>query len=264
MVSKGVIGGMMVISVLLAAMPVQADSTLKVRGSDGLNSTIQVRNGKGRLNVDGMSEYLVYDSRSGTITYVEPQQQQYTQVTAAELEATMQKAASMKKSILPYMDGVLAGLPEEQRKIIEQRMGSLMGAPAAGKPADIRTIDRGKHSFAGLRCKATGILKNGRPAAEVCMATVPGGKLSRRDFATLEALVDYSRTIAGTAGGMLGDLGKQLEIFAVELNGVPVAVRDIEHGRRYQVTTVSNAQLPDARFNGHGQFRKLEITALLR
>ena len=264
MVSRGIIGGLLMITALLAAMPAQSDTTLNVRGSDGLNSTIQVRNGKGRMSVDGMSEYLVYDSRTGTITYVEPGQQQYTQVSMAELEATMQTAASMKDSMRPYIDSVLAGLSAEQRKMIERRMGGLVGAPAAGKPAGITTVDRGWYTFAGLRCKATGILKNGHPAAEVCMAMAPGGKLSDRDFAVLEALVDFSRTIAGTAGGMLGDLGEQLELLAVELDGVPIAVRDLEHGKRYQVTAVSNARLYDSGFNGHGRFRKQDITALLR
>ena len=65
---------------MLTAIPVHADTTLKVHGSDGLKSTIQVRNGKGRMSSDDRREYLLYDSGTGTITYVEPKQQQYTQL----------------------------------------------------------------------------------------------------------------------------------------------------------------------------------------
>ena len=264
MVSRGIIGGVLAISVLLAAKPTQADITLKVSGSDGLNPTIQVRNGKGRMSADGMSEYLIYDSRTETITYVEPQQQQYTQVTVQELEATVQMAESMKQSVAPYMDNMLAGLSAQQRERIEQRMGGIVSAPAAGKPAAIRTVPRGRHTIAGLRCQATGIVKNGRPAAEVCMAKAASGKLSAQDFATLELFVTLSRNLAGTVSGLLGDVGAQIELFAIELDGIPVAVRDIEHGKRYQVTAVSNVVLPDAQFYGHGKYQKRAMPALFR
>ena len=267
MVPSCIIGGMVAITVTLAAMPVHADATLKVRGSDGLESTIQVRNGKGRMSSYGRGEYLLYDSMTGTITYVEPKQQQYTQLTAAELEATVQTAANIKQSMAPYMANILAGLPAEQRKMIEQRMGGMPGAPAAGNPVktvDIRTVDRGRHTIAGLSCKASGILKNGRPAAEVCMVTAASGQLSNRDFSTLEALVMFSRSMAGTASGLLGDMAEQLELLAVELDGVPIAVHDIEHGKRYQVTAVSNAALPDVLFNGYGRFQKQKMPNLFR
>lgn len=267
MVSRCITGIMAAASIMLAAMPLAADTTLRVQGSDGLKSTIQVRNGKGRMSSEGMGEYLLYDSGSGTITYVEPQRQQYTQLTAAELEGLVQAAAGIKQSVAPYMANLLAGLPAEQRSMIEQRLGGMPGAPAAGKPAkavNIRTVDRGRHIFAGLHCQASGILKNDRPAAEVCMATAASGQLSSRDFATLEALVSLSRSMAGSASSLLGSLAAQVELMAIELDGVPIAVRDIENGRHYQVTAVSNAVLSDALFNGYGRFQRQAMPSLLR
>lgn len=264
MISSCIIGIMMTAIIMLAAMPVQGDITLNVRGSDGLKSTIQVRNGTGRISSESRKEYLLYDSGTGTITYVEPHQQQYTQLTAAELQATVQTAASVKQSMAPYMADILAGLPAAQREMIEQRMGSIPAAPAAGRPVTLRTVDRGLHTIAGLRCQSSGILKNGRPAAEVCMATTASGKLSNRDFATLEALVVLSRNMAGTASALLGDLAEPLKLLATELDGVPIAVRDIEHGKQYQVTAVSNATLSDAYFNSYGNFQKQAIPNLFR
>lgn len=266
-VSRCITGAMVAVAVMLAALPAHADITLNIRGSDGLQSTIQVRNGKGRMSSEGRGEYLLYDGGTRTITYVEPQQQQYTQLTAAELEAMVKTAANIKQSMAPYMENILAGLPAEQRHMIEQRMGGLPGAPAAGrraKPDDISTVDRGWRSIAGLRCQASGILKNGRPAAEICMATAASGKLSTRDFATLESLVMLSRNLAGSASGLLGGMAEQFELLAIELDGVPLAVRDIEHGKRYQVTAVSNAALSDALFNGYGKFQQQEMPGLLR
>ena len=267
MVSRCITSGLLALSIMLTAVPVSADTTLKVQGSDGMKSTIQVRNGKGRVSSEGRGEYLLYDSGTRTITYVEPIARQYTQLTAAELEAMVQTAAGIKQSVAPYMANLLAGLPAEQRRMIEQRMGAIPGAPAAGKSvqsADIRTVDRGQHTIAGLRCQASGILKNGRPTAEVCMATAASGQLSSRDFATLEALVTLSRSMAGSASGLLGGMAAQFELMAIELDGVPVAVRDLENNKRYQVTAVSNAALSDALFNGYGGFKKQAMPSLFR
>jgi hypothetical protein len=267
MTSKYIIYGIAVALAMLAVMPTHADTTLGIQGSDGLNTSIQIRNGKGRISSVGRKDYLLYDSGTKIITYVEPDYQQYTQVTAAELEATIQAAASVKEAVTPYVAGMLAGLSEEQRNIVEQRMGVMPGAPAAGepvKPVDIRIVDQGKQTIAGLQCQASSLLKNGHAVAEVCMATSASGKLSTRDFATLETLVKLSRSMANNANGMLGGMGEQAELLAVELDGIPVNVRDIEHGKYYHVTAVSNAVLSDVLFNDYGKFQKRGMQHLLQ
>ena len=146
MTSKCIICGIAVALAMLAVMPAHADTTLGIQGSDGLNTSIQIRNGKGRISSGGRKDYLLYDSGTKIITYVEPDYQQYTQVTAAEFEAAVQAAASVKETVAPYVAGMLAGLSEEQRNMVEQRMGAMLVAPAAGepvKPVDIRIVDQG-------------------------------------------------------------------------------------------------------------------------
>lgn len=96
------------------------------------------------------------------------------------------------------------------------------------------------------------------------MVTAPGGKLSKQDFTTLEALVALSRSMAGTAGGLLGGMVEQFDLLAADLHGVPVAVRDMEQGNRYQVVAVSNVALSDRLFNGYGMFQKQAVPDLLR
>ena len=267
MVSRRIIGGIATVAVLLTAQPASADATLIVQGSDGLRSMIQLRGGKGKMSAAGVDEYVVYDAGSRTFTYVEPAQRQYTQVTEAELQSGLQTAAGIRETVAPYMADMLAGLPPEQRRMIEQRMGAFPGAPAAGsKPqADqVKTVARGSHIIAGLQCEASGIVKNGQPAAEVCMATGPSGKLSKQDFDTLQAMVSFSRGMAGSAGSMLGAQAKQLDFLVTDIDGVPVAVRDLESGKRYEVTAVSNAALSDGLFNGYGGFQQRELPGLLR
>jgi hypothetical protein len=267
MASKGFICGIAVALAAFAVMPAHADATLEIQGSDGLNTSIQIRNGKGRISSNGRGDYLLYDSGTKIITYVEPGYQQYTQMTVADIESAVQAATSIKETVAPYMNDILAGLPAEQRNMVEQRMGSILGAPAAGKPVkpvDISIVDQGKQTVAGLQCQASSLVKNGKTVAEICMATAASGKLSSQDFSTLKTLVTLSRSMAGHANSMLGGMGEQAELLAVELDGIPVNVKDLEHGKFYHVTTVSDAALSDALFNGYGKFKKQGMQHLLR
>lgn len=251
---------------LLLVSAAHADTTLVVQGSDGLSSTIQVRNGLGRLTTAGQDEYLIYDAGASVITYVEPRERRYTQVSRQQLEANMKTVNDIQTAVQPYMSGMLASLPPAQRRMIEQRMGGALSPPAAGEGAapEVRTIDRGSHTIAGLRCQSSGIVKNGVPAAEVCMATEASGKLSREDFETLEALATFSRGMASSAGSILGDIATQFQFMATHVEGVPIAVRDLEHERRYQVTSVSDSMLSDALFQGYEHLEKREMPALMR
>ena len=266
MIPRCITGFITTAAIILSPLPVHADATLVVQGSDGLQSTIQLRNGKGKMSASGMDEYVIYDAGAGTVTYVEPQERRYTQISEAVLAASVQAAANLQQAAEPYLARMLAGMTQEQRRMIEQRMGAVLGPPAAGHNASagIKTVARGSHTIAGLRCKSSGIMKNGRPAAEVCMATEASGKLSQQDFATLEAMVAFSRGMASTAKGMLGDFAGQLEFLATEIDGVPLAVRDLENNRRYQVTAVTNSALSETLFNGYDGYQRQEMPTLLR
>ena len=267
MLSRRIISSIATIAFLLAAQSAGADATLIVQGSDGLKSMIHLRGGKGKMSAAGMDEYVVYDAASRSITYVEPARRQYTRVSEAELQAGLKTAAGIRESVAPYMADMLAGLPPAQRRMIEQRMGAFPGAPAAGsKPQtdQVETVARGMHIIAGLQCRASGIVKNGRPAAEVCMATAPSGKLSKQDFETLHSMVSFSRSLAGTAGSMLGEQAKQFDFLVTDIDGVPVAVHDLVSGKRYEVTAVSDTVLSDGLFSGYGGFQQQEMPGLLR
>ncbi len=256
-----------VVSAMLVALPVYPDATLTLGGSDGLESTILIRGDKGRISSADRSEYLLFDRQAQTIVFVEPALRQYTQLTVAELETMVETAAMVKETVAPFMADILASLPEEQRAAIEQRIGGMTGSPAAGAPArdaDISTVARGKRVFSGLTCEASEIIKNNRPSMQVCMATSAGGALSAADFSMLESLVDISRSVAGTAGSMLGNMHEPVELLTADLKGVPLSVHDMEKGTRYQLTSISDAELSDTLFLDYEKLSRKDVPVLLR
>ena len=124
MIPRCITGFITTAAIILSPLPVHADATLVVQGSDGLQSTIQLRNGKGKMSASGMDEYVIYDAGAGTVTYVEPQERRYTQISEAVLAASVQAAANLQQAAEPYLARMLAGMTQEQRRMIKQRMGA--------------------------------------------------------------------------------------------------------------------------------------------
>jgi hypothetical protein len=252
---------------MFMALPAYADATLTLGGPNGPDSTIFIRGDKGRISSADRMEYLLYDRGAQTIVFVEPAVQQYTRMTVAELEAMVQKAAMVKETVAPFMADLLAGLPEEQRAAIEQRIGGIPESPAAGVPAgsaDIRTVARGKRVFFGLTCEAREIIRNNRPVMQVCMATGGGGQLSAADFSMLESLMDISRRVAVTAGSLIGDMNQPVDLLAADLQGVPLSFHDMDNGTRYQLTSINDAELSETLFLGFEKFNRKDMPVLLR
>lgn len=268
MINKYYFASLVTATVSLGASPVVADVTLVLKGTHGHDSTIQVKNGVGRMSNAGWDQYTLFDAGTETMTHVDPKQQRYMPMTKERLEENMQAAANMQKSMAPHIDEIRAGLselPEDQRKMIEQRMEGLMGAPAAGKPAEpvtIKTVPRGTETIAGLECQLYDVLKNDQHVGEVCLATASSGKISPEDFETLEAMMAFTRNMASMATDMMGKAGSQKEMLSVDLKGVPIAVKDSVGGNEYQVVSVSDETLPDDLFSGYQKFQKQEMPSL--
>jgi len=53
-------------------------------------------------------------------------------------------------------------------------------------------------------------------------------------------------------------------LLAVELEGIPVNVKDIEHGKYYHVTSVTDAALSASLFDGYEKFQKQGMQNLLK
>jgi hypothetical protein len=268
MINKYYFSSLAAATVILTASPLVADVTLVLKGTHGHDSTIQVKNGTGRMSNAGWDQYTLFDTRTETMIHVDPKQQRYMSMTKERLEENMQAAANLQKSMAPHLEEIRAGLselPEEQRKMIEQRMEGMMGAPAAGKPSDpvtMKMFSRGTDTIAGLECQLNDVLKDDQRVGEVCLATAASGKVSQEDFETLEAMMAFSRNMASMATDMMGKAGSQKEMLPLDLNGVPIAVKDSVAGNEYQVVSVSDEMLPDDLFSGYQKFQKQEMPSL--
>jgi hypothetical protein len=84
---------------------------------------------------------------------IDPREKTYTEMTFAEMEAMMKKASGKMDAKMAEMQKQLAGMPEEQRKMVEKMMGDKMKGMGVAKDAKINVKNTGdKKTISGFSC----------------------------------------------------------------------------------------------------------------
>ncbi len=126
----------------------------KVQAENGMETIMTYIEGDMVKNVMPNGSYMIIDLTKREMIEVTPHKKQYSIIKIDEMKKEMDQAMSKLKE-------QLAGLPPEQRAMIEQ----MMGAKPAGSVSVKKT---GQHAkVAGFKAEQYKILKNGRPVVEV-------------------------------------------------------------------------------------------------
>jgi hypothetical protein len=252
-----------VAAAVAVASSVRADTTLVVQGGDG-RSTIQVSNGMGRMDTPD-NNYLLYDSKRNLVIHVEPADGGYTELDEAQITQMAQMANSMRTQLAPHMEAMkaqLANLPPQQRAMIEQSMGAMMGPQQPAAEAPITVVRKGAGNVAGIACQMNELMQDGKHVGQACIATSAGGKLSAADFQTLEAMMGFLRRMASQASSIMGSMGKQVMLLKTDLAGVPLSAQGTGPNEKFEVTSVSNEKLAANLFTDYQSLRKKTIPGL--
>ncbi len=151
----------------------------------------------------------------------------------------------------------LKNLPPEQRAMIEQRMGGManFGAMESKPPVKVTTVKRGSDKIAGFKCQRYDVLNDQQQVADVCVASEPDAGMSKADFSTVNSAMKFMRDMAERAQKLsVGMGGPQMSMGDVD--GVPVAAKDLQNGREFKLVRVSDDALDDARFNEYQSLSK--------
>jgi hypothetical protein len=248
--------------ILLAALlpwqPVPADTTILLDGSrDVANTVIQVKGNMVRLAPSTRSAYVLFDKNRNLAIYVDATQKTYTEIDQQSLD----KYAGMVSA----MRGQLQLLPPAQRALVEQRMGEMTGIPRNGLPDldKLRTVARGARIIAGFHCQLHLVLNDRQAVGDVCLSTAAEAGIAPADFATLMAMMDFLRHVAGTAQELTGDLTESTRLLLSGLQGVPVAARDYQSRRQFTVAGVSRQPVSAGQFTGYRSYRKQALMEAL-
>ncbi len=246
---------------LLCAGPLMADSTLTMND----DTVVQIRNGMARMAPAGDSTYMQYDARRNLLIHVDPGEGTYLELDEQTIKEQAEAMGAMREEMVAEMEAMrsqLQGMPEAQRRMIEQRMGSMMGG-AAGEAApkpDLKAVKKGSRKVNGFKCNDYQLLEGKTPVADACVAEQAGAGMSKDDFATLSAMMTFMRSMAAQAREMAGSMAGDFDPSMIgDVEGFPVEMKDYRSGSQYGVASVANDKLTDAPFNEYKKLRKEEI-----
>ncbi len=246
-----------------------ADTTLLFKDQAGKQTTVQVADGVGRMQQAGDSGYIVFDSRTRTVVHVDPGRGSYMEMTEEQINSQMDQAADMRRKMAPQlkmMKEQLANMDPQTRKMIEQRMGGMLGmadtSSESKAPPSIKLVPQDRKTVAGLKCRQHKVLQDGKHVADVCLVTAASGKISSQDFETLEATMGFFRKMAAKAARMTGAGDKLPALDAANVQGLPVDLRDRVKGNRFTLVSVSGDKLSSELFTAFRKLKKQQMPVM--
>ena len=247
-----------------------ADATFKIKGTKGQDSVLLVRNGIGKMNTPGESDYIVFNSKTRIAVHADPQRGSYMEMSEADINAQMGQAKAMREQMAPQikmMKEQMAGLDPATRKMLEQRMGGMAGMMDGAGDAEKEMPKpkfevQGSKTIAGLKCQQNKVSVNGKHIADVCVMKSASGKVSKEDFATLKATLDFIQGMAKKASSMMG-AEEKAAMAAMDLDGFPVSINDKQGGDSYVVESVSDEKLSENIFTDYKKLQKKDMPRLM-
>lgn len=196
-----------------------ADTTITLQNTfSGNTSTdhVYIKGGMIRADSGQGQGYMIFDSAQGTVTTVQPEQQQYTVMTKEDLKAM----GSAVQNAMKQMEAQLANLPPAQREqvraMMKQRLGAMMDSQGQAPKTEIVQTGQSK-TVGGYGCSVVNIMVDGEQTGSACMAQWDELDIASADRQTIESMLDFSREMMKQFGGMM-----PTHLAAMTQDGYPV------------------------------------------
>lgn len=157
-------------------------------------------------------------------------------------EAMMTRLGSQMDAAMQQMQAQLAGMPAEQRAMVEQmmqgRMGAMMGGGAEPKPAPTAQ-ETGVGVWQSGPCTEYAVSRGGVKIQEICAAAlgdIDGAQEMMQAFTDMAAFLQ--KVIAAMPGPMAEAMVNNPLGLMDQIQGFPVRTRDIVNGQVRAETTL--------------------------
>lgn len=134
----------------------------------------------------------------------------------------------------------------------QMKMNSPPPATAAVKKADKpRIVKVGKGKSKQYDCVQYDAFQGDRKTAEACFSDAKELELSNADYAAFKAMFRHMRKLQEKTQAMAGAFGggdEQADFMGDEVDGLPVATKNLRTGKESFVTSVSDKPLSDGLF----------------
>jgi hypothetical protein len=173
---------------------------------------------------------VVYNVSKKEMLIINNKEKTFSRMDEAFFKEVNQKMMEAKK----LMDEQLARMPPEQREMMKNMMGKMVGA-AMGTQENkdtkfVKTARTGK--FGGYNCRISEYLINGKKHRELCVASVSDMKGANEVFTAMKAMSEMFKELfqsMSKALPMLTDANPFHEID--KLDGFPIATTEFERNK---------------------------------
>lgn len=179
---------------------------------------------------------------------IDPLKRTYSEMTFGEIEGMMKKASGKMDAAMEKMKKEMAGMSDEQRKMVEQMMGNKMpGMQANSTPVRVENTGERK-TISGFSCTKY-VAKQGDNTIMTLWTTrdVRGFDELRKDWE------EFSRRWAA----MMPRFGKEMAETYKQIEGFPIQT-DLGHGVTTTVTKVERRATPASEFEIPSGYTKVE------
>lgn len=177
-----------------------------------------------------------------TVNY---EKKEYSEMTFAELEALVQKTNKELEGQMAKLKEHLAGLPEDQRKSMEQMMAGQLGGPDKASAISVAKSSETK-TISGYACTNYVLTDGGKDIGSIWTSTaVPGYAAMQKDFK------EFSQRLASqmtARGPQMADAMQKVEGFPIETT---------IGGMTAMVTKISKASVAQSEFEVPAGFKKV-------
>jgi hypothetical protein len=258
----GLIAALVLVPVLAAA-PAVADVTIVEQhqpagGGQPSSTTIHLKERRIRVEstASGVASVVIFDGTRETFFMIDERSKSYREMTKEDLEGMMSQVSGM----MAQMREQLANMPPGQRQALEKMMaGHMAGAASPAQQTTVYKKARSGEKVGQWTCDLYEGRREGEKRWDVCTVSPDALGLTAADFAVLQDLASFFRSMAAQLGDMFAvgtqAADQQPDLFA----GVPVlrvAYRDGKPGDRYVLSEVRRGALDAALFQVPAGYKK--------
>lgn len=186
----------------LATGPALADTTIKmdqVMGGSPGTATMYIHDGVIRVDNSAMGAYVLFNTKTETMTSVQPAEQRYTVMDTADLA----RAGAAMQDAMAQMEAQLAQLPpearERMREMLGERMAGMMQQNKSPAAEPTVTATGEQKTFNGHSCEVNRI-ESPQINGTVCLAPYEELGIPSDDYQTITAMQEMTKAMAESMG----------------------------------------------------------------
>ncbi|GAB3672002.1 DUF4412 domain-containing protein [Salinisphaera aquimarina] len=231
-----------------AAQAASDDTTLVYQGANG-RFTVDIRPGEVRID-DASDQWQLYEQNEATIFSVNPADRTYTRLDKSVAGNIRSRVDSLRAQV----ENKVQQLPENQRATA--RAALIQSMPALDSSEHKVGLDRTGQTdtVAGVNCSVVQVVRDGKPAESLCVASAEDLDISEKSFDSVQAMFTLMQTmLAGTGFEAAG-------LPYLSLSGMPLRFTDTNTGEKRQLTRISHDTIPESHFTIPDSYIETSIT----